>query len=192
MFDFKCPYCGANLHDPRDAPQSRLFLDIAFESRCPKCAKRIYVLEMDYSTLWEFFPVVRWYPVDDGRSSVEHVRLAKSGIMGTNNFRRDDPAIAGWISARRKGNRPCRCSLALISKLHVAREGIPLEFVPPLQFDPWNFFNDCELMTRPDWVDFLPPWDDRDYENHPGDFDVKHGLTHLRKRSALPPPQTGK
>ena len=127
------------------------------------------------------FPYFWWSPIDDGRTSDEHLALASMGLDGTSVFRVDDPTFAPWFEARRNGIRPCRCSLTRMTTLQAAKRGVqeprlwhstgeppgnPMWVKPP-QFDPWTN-NACELIG---WGNKHSQWNDDEYRDHPGNPD---------------------
>jgi uncharacterized protein (DUF983 family) len=164
MFVFPCPYCGAGIKAPGNKSN---------RTKCPSCGKALCLLDTDDTDIQEAFPFVKWLPCDDGRSSKEHVALATCGINGTAYFRLDDPVLSGWWDARRKGLRPCRCTESAVYKSEAEKLRLLFVFVNAPPFDPWSTDNDCELMG---WGSNLTQWNDRDYENHPGNPDRKHRL----------------
>jgi hypothetical protein len=105
---------------------------------CPRCKKRVHVLEVDDDETADAFPVVKWTPFEDLRTSKAHFLMAYCGIKGTPYFLRDDLVLAGWWIARRKGLKPCRCDFVLVSNFEAIKLEIPLERVKHVNFDPWN------------------------------------------------------
>lgn len=141
MFRFPCPHCGQPL-------KGMGF--VGGEMTCPKCGRQLAPQVIDNEYLREQFPLIKWVPVNDGRTSPEHAALASSGINGTAYYRLDDPVLAGWWAARRKGLRKCRCKTVETDKATAAKLGLPLELVPPLPFDPWSAKNTCERTGPPE------------------------------------------
>jgi hypothetical protein len=163
VFKLPCPWCGASLKTGKGSAGDK--------TKCPLCKESIHLLSTDDTYLQETFPFIKWSPCDDGRSSKEHVALARCGINRSAIFRIDDPVLNGWWEARRKGERPCRCMTIEIHKWEAERLGILAVLVDPLSFNPWCAANDCELMG---WGGGkYSPWDDSEYKNHPGNPDVK-------------------
>lgn len=171
MFVFPCPWCGFCL---------ALNSEKQYELGCPKCGQKSKPLEIpDDQDLREDYPFVKWAPVDDGRSSWEHVELLKHGIRSTRYFHIDDPILAGWWRARRKKLRPCRCDTISVYKADAAKLGLtePI-FAPPPPFDPWSATNDCELLA---WqVKSWSGWLDEDYSSHPVNPELKARLLQQR------------
>lgn len=163
MFKLPCPWCGAKLHASRETVE-----EARNQGSCPTCKLVVHLLSEDDADMWESFPLVKWAPCDDGRSSRSHVALAKCGINGTEYFRRDDPILEGWWIARRKGVRPCRCMTIAVYKSDVAKLGLPSILVTPPPFDPWDPADDCMLMG---WGNKYSTWNDAEYEHHPGNPD---------------------
>jgi hypothetical protein len=138
-FVYPCPGCLVTVQTEGDAGNQR---------RCPQCKQIAFLIDFDNSDLRPVFPFIRWAAIDDGRSAQEHIALMKSGINGSTFFHRDDPVLAGWWTARRKGVRPCRCAAIFVPEYEAKKLGLQVRFVDPLPFDPWKPAQPCELAER--------------------------------------------
>jgi hypothetical protein len=150
MRNIPCPHCEQTIAVPPNANSD----DIV---SCPSCAMLVVLLSIDidfFGTGSCEFPILKWTPVDDGRTSAKHLELAKRGIQGTAYFRVDDPIFAWYFTAMRKGLWLCRCHAGFVSHYKVQRKQIPIEFAKPLDFDPWSPWNECGLMC---WSTMPPP-----------------------------------
>jgi hypothetical protein len=174
VFQFPCPYCGVVIETKMGTSGKH--------GPCPHCRARVYLLDTDDIEASVTFPFVRWIPCEDERSSKAHLQLAKSGLGKQGFFLKDDPAIEGWWTARRKGQRPCRCEFISVDKLDAAELKLPDKYVKPLSFDPWSPEDDCELLA---WGNEQSKYDDEDYANHPGNPVLKEARDRERKSTQV-------
>jgi hypothetical protein len=130
MIRFPCPHCGANLKTKEGSRGTK--------RRCPQCDRIVYLLEIDDEEFREENPYMQWTPCSEEATCKEHRALARLGINGTNYFHRDDPLLAGWWAARRKGLPPCRCTMTPISTEDALELELRPVFVRPAPFDPWG------------------------------------------------------
>ena len=130
MFRIPCPYCGALLRTRRGAPGKK--------GKCPSCKWTVHLLAVDNTNFQALFPFVKWCPAAGDRCSPEHAALARNGIDGGPYFQRDDPLLAPWWVARRKGLPQCGCDFVPISKWEASKLHLRPGWVAPLPFDPWN------------------------------------------------------
>ena len=112
-------------------------------------------IDVDYGgNLSSVFPILKWVPVDDGRTSSKHLELAKRGILGTAYFRVDDPVFTWYFTAMRKGLWLCRCGVRLVRKYELGENRSQLNSQTLFDFDPWCPWDECGLKA---WETMPPP-----------------------------------
>lgn len=104
-----------------------------------------WAFDDDPETQRRAFPLVRWSPAPTYPDS-KHLALATRGINGTSFYVIDDPVFTPFHDARRRGLRPCCCSLFTVSYHEEAARSLPRLRAAPLVFDPWSDDVNCMLV----------------------------------------------